>query len=133
MPIAGVVAAEGDSIADKNTQTVNQGIAKANAALGDTEAAGVPVNLYLTPADRQRLHTYFDNATGEYVDIPDTDVQDLLFRTNSSENPGTLLVHNNPIASFCAPDSVDAKCAKVHAGLLPENGTAPAPPDGTTN
>src|SRR5947199_90249 len=85
-----------------------------------SKAAGVLVNLYLTPADRQRLHTYFDNATGQYVDIPDGDVQDLLFRTNSSENPGTLLIHNNPIANACAPDSVDAKCAKVHAGLLPE-------------
>jgi len=129
--VAGTVVNEGDSIADKNQETVTDGIAKANAALGDADAGGVPVNLYLTPSDRDRLKAFFENATADWVDIPDSDVGDILFRTNSTENPGTLLVHNNPIASFCTPDSVDAKCAKVHAGLLPEDGTAPAPPGGT--
>lgn len=132
VPISGVVASEGDNIADKNNQTINQGIDKANAALGNAEGVGVPVNLYLTPDDRQRLHTYFDNATGDYIDIPDSDVQDILFQTNSTENPGTLLVHNNPIANFCTPESVDEKCAKVHAGLLQEQGSASPPPSGGT-
>jgi hypothetical protein len=129
--VPGVIANDGDNIAEKNNQTVTQGIAKANAALGNTQEAGIPVNLYLTPSDQSRLKTYFTTATGDYVDIPDSDVQDILFRSNSTENPGTLLVHNNPIAKFCTPESVDEKCAKQHAGLMPEH-TSGAPTSGGT-
>lgn len=116
-PPNGVVAAEGDSIKDKNSLTINSGIDRANAALDVTGEEGVPVNLYLTPADRARLHTYFDNVTTAYVDIPESDIQDILFSPNNSENPGTLLIHNNPIAAHCATQSGDLTCAQTHTGI----------------
>src|SRR5204863_9250355 len=48
VPLNGVLAADGDNIQEKNNQTVTQGIARANDALGAANADGVPVNLYLT-------------------------------------------------------------------------------------
>ena len=140
LPLNGVLAADGDNIQEKNNQTVTNGIARANDALGGANADGVPVNLYLTPADKTRLKPYFDNPQEDYVDIPDSDIGDILFRSNSSENPGTLLVHNNPIANFCAQETADVKCAKEHAGLSSTTNQTPAlpvtpnaPPDGITN
>jgi hypothetical protein len=120
VPLSGVFVADGDNIQGKNTETVNTGITKANEALGGTNVQGVPVNLYLTPEDKADLQSFFENATEDFVDISDTAIQDILFRANSTENPGTLLIHNNPIASFCAAESVDDKCAKWHSGVSHE-------------
>jgi hypothetical protein len=131
VPVRGVFAAEGDNIRDKNIETFHNGVIKANGVLGGTHAQGVPVNLYLTPADKDRLKSYFNSASGEYVDVPDADVQDLLFRTNSTENPGTLLIHNNPIASFCTAESEDEKCAKWHTDI-PHEHEEPEPTISTT-
>lgn len=126
--LSGVLAADGENIQEKNAETVNSGIAKANGALGATDVQGVPVNLYLTPADKARLQSHFDNASGDFVEIPDADIRDILFRINSTENPGTLLIHNNPIANFCAQESAEEKCAKAHAGLA-EDPATPQPSD----
>ena len=130
VPLAGVFAAAGDSIRDKTIEVVNNGLVKVNSVLGNPNSAGVPVNLYLSPTDKDRLHDFFDNATGEFVDIPDADIQDILFRRNNSNNPGTLLIHNNPIASFCLAESADDKCAKAHSGIVDE---ADAPASSSTD
>ena len=132
--LSDVFVADGDNIQDKNTVVVNNGIAKANGVLGNSNGQGVPVNLYLTPADKLRLDSFFHNNTEDFVDIPEADIQDILFRTNSTENPGTLLIHNNPIASFCAAESVDDKCAKWHSGVSHQPHTpTPTPPVTTTS
>jgi hypothetical protein len=129
IPINGQMVKEGDNVFDKNIQAVNNGIGKANDALGDVNKDGVPVNLYLTPADRARLQPFFDNAVDGFVEIPESEMGDILFRKNSSENPGTLLVHNNPIASFCSGKGEDEKCAMEHAGITgPDNNTNPVSP-----
>jgi hypothetical protein len=128
VPLNGVLVKDGDNIQEKNHEIVTQGIGRANDALGGATADGVPVNLYLTPADKARLQPYFDNAQGDFVDIPDSDIGDIFFRANSSENPGTLLVHNNPIASFCAEETADVKCAKEHLGLSDGTPQSPASP-----
>lgn len=120
VPLNGVFAADGDSIRDKNAETVTTGIVKANALLGDPNASGVAVNLYLSPLDKERLQAFFDNPSGDFVDVPDADIQDLLFRPNSSENPGTLLIHNSPIASFCKAETQDDQCAARHSGISDE-------------
>jgi hypothetical protein len=114
VPVRGVFVAEGESIRDKHSEIINQGVIKANATLGDTNAQGVPVNLYLTPTDISDLH--LADTTDAYVDIPEADMKDILFRGNSIENPGTLLIHNNPVAAFCATETIDQKCAEVHTG-----------------
>jgi hypothetical protein len=89
--LTGVLAADGDDIRDKNNQTLTSGIVKANDALGSANARGVRVNLYLTPADLQDLQPFFQNASGGFAEIPEANARHLLFRTNGSENPGTLL------------------------------------------
>jgi hypothetical protein len=117
VPTNGVLVADGDNIQEKNNQVIAQGIIDANNVLGGSSSDGIPVNLYLTEDDRTRLQTYFDNASGGYAEVPDSEMGDILFRSNSSENPGTLLVNNNPIAAFCGAQNADIKCAKEHAGL----------------
>jgi hypothetical protein len=131
--LPGVIAADGDDIRKKNEQVVISGITKANNALGGVRAQGVPVNLYFTPGDMLRLNPFFENVNEDFVEIPDDEIQDLLFRTNSSENPGTLLIHNNPISTYCAVDTEEGKCAKLHTELLdepvtvtPQNPAAPS-------
>lgn len=123
--LPGVLAADGDDIRDKNNQTLTSGIAKANDALGGANAQGVPVNLYLTPADLQDLQPFFQNASGGFAEIPEANARHLLFRTNGSENPGTLLVHNNPIANFCMAESASDKCALLHTGPADEPDSPP--------
>ena len=132
VPVRGVMAGETDNIADKNRETIEGGVQRANAMLAATNTNGVPVNLYLTPDDRQRLAPFFNGVATGYVDIPDSDLGDVLFRTNSTENPGTLLIHNNPIASFCAAESEDERCAKLHTNGPHAHGGEVLPPAPTS-
>ena len=114
---SGVLAEEGDNIFDKTTTTLTKGIEKANEVLTPTgPEKGVKLNLYLTQPERDDL---FKQAVAGQIDIEieESRIRDILFRPNSSENPGTLLIHNNPIANFCAAESFDVKCAKEHTGI----------------
>ena len=128
-PLTGVIATDADNIQEKNAEIVSSGIVKANEFL--TNSRGVRVNLYLTPADKAELQTFFENApSGSFVEIPDSEIKEILFRTNSSENPGTLLIQNNPIAAFCVAESQEVKCAKSHSGVSPEpNDLVPSTPN----
>lgn len=129
--LGGVVVKEGDDIQQKNSETILRGIAKANETLSG-QARGVPVSLYLNPADQDRLKSFFDNANGQpTVEIPETEIHDILFRSNSTENPGTLLIKNNPITSFCAAETMDIACAKAHSGISHPHETPPDT-DGTS-
>ena len=117
VPVSGVMVQEGDNIQEKNGTTIAGGVAKVNDAVGDSDGAGVPVNLYLTPADRDRLHQYFDNAQGEFVEIPESELQGILFRGGNTDNAGALIFQNSPISAFLSEQSADEACAKVHTGL----------------
>jgi len=140
VPANGVLVTDDDNIQKKNNEVIASGIARANGLLDGPDAAGVPVNLYLTPDDKARLKTFFDNASGGFAEIPDSAMGDVLFRANSSENPGTVLINNNPIANFCAQETFEIKCAREHTGLdghAHETSPPPALPqpvsDGITN
>ncbi|HZI47683.1 MAG TPA: hypothetical protein VFD75_07775, partial [Pyrinomonadaceae bacterium] len=119
-----------EPIKDKVQIVADRAATKANQVIND--ANGVPVNLYLTPADRERLQTFFQNAANGFARIPETKLQDILFRPNSSENPGTLLVNQNPIAKYCSEPTFEEKCAKLHTGLSDEDphGSTDGGPDG---
>ncbi len=119
VPANGAMVAEGGDIRVKNFQVLEQGLDVFDGLMGHTGATGVPVNLYLSLQDKDRLQPFLSGA-GPFVDIPEGDLGDILFRTNSSDNPGTLLVHNNPIANFCATQTADQECAKLHTGLTTE-------------
>jgi hypothetical protein len=127
--LRGAVVVEGDNIRQVSLDTVSSGVADVNQVLDDPDTQGIPVNLYLTTDDQNRLDPFLGNTAAEFVDIPETDVGDILFRANSSENPGTLLIHNNPIAAACAAESFEEKCAKLHTDLSHDH--HPTPPPGT--
>ncbi len=119
VPIRGVVLQDGDNIQEQNHSTFTNGIAKVNDAVGDPGGAGIPVSLYLTPAERQRLHQYFDNAQGEFVEIPESELEGILFGRGETAT-GALLVRDNPIARFTSQPSADQSRARVHTGLDPQ-------------
>jgi hypothetical protein len=118
--LTGELVKDNDNIKDKLKQVGNQALVQANTQINENR--GVPVNLYLTPADRTRLQQYFNNAVDGIAVIPEHELQDILFRTNSSDNPGTLLVHQSPFAKYCAEQTFEEQCAKIHTGLEPEPG-----------
>ena len=87
---------------------------------------GIPINLYLTQQERDALGSAFANIDPDqpdpdqpedYVEFPDEVVTPLLVGLNSSESVGTLLVNSNPVASYCADESFDERCAKRHTGI----------------
>ena len=111
----GKIAGPNENIKELVGNVATAGVVKANTVISNTR--GVPINLYLTPADRERLKPFFNKAANGFATIPEAEIRDILFRENSSENPGTLLVHNNPIAKYCSEETFDEKCAKLHTGL----------------
>ena len=111
----GELVRDNDSIKDKVSLVGSKALTRANTQIN--ESRGVRVTLYLTPADRNRLQPFLNNATDGFANIPEHQLQDILFRTNSSENPGTLLVHQSPFAKYCSEQTVEEKCAKIHTGL----------------
>ncbi|MEO8773148.1 MAG: hypothetical protein ABI263_00380 [Gelidibacter sp.] len=120
--LGGVLVKEGESIEEKSNLVITDTIARVNQTI--TSGKGVPVNLYLTPSDRERLSTYFmpENLSPEgFAIISESDLGDILFRTNSSENPGTLLIKNSPFENFCKPDSSSEKCAKINTEIIDDN------------
>ncbi|CAN7261571.1 hypothetical protein LJR225_001250 [Phenylobacterium sp. LjRoot225] len=116
-PPPGEVADDTHTIAEKNETTTASGVQRLNKVLGPQSDAGVPVNLYLTPKDLADLAPHFANPVDGLVTIDAAEIDGLLFRTNSSENIGTLLVNANPIAAFCAEGSFDETCARRHTGM----------------
>jgi hypothetical protein len=111
----GEIAQPDDNIKDLVNVVATKGVNTANTRINNSQ--GVRINLYLTPEDRERLKPFFDNAVDGFATIPEIEIRDILFRENSSENPGTLLIHQNPIAKFCAEETFEVKCAKLHTGL----------------
>jgi hypothetical protein len=78
---------------------------------------GVTINLILTEADVEKLEQFkVTIGTGEdardYFNIPENEVQRLLFKRESNENFDTLLVHDNPISKYCREKTSQEKCAE---------------------
>jgi hypothetical protein len=117
--IPGEVVGPDDGIQDLVEKVVERGVAKANEQI--TGSRGVPVNLYLTPEDRDRLDPYFDAAVNGIAVIPEKEIHPILFRSRSADNPGALLIHQNPIAKFCAEHTFEETCAQIHTGLAEEH------------
>ncbi len=125
-PNIGIVVGEGDSLPDKSKLAIDNGIVRANNILtfvdpngvaNSDPTKGVPINIYLTPDDKTALKSYFDSAVNGFASIPEDKVRPLLYRTNSSDDAGTLLVHGNPLDTFCLSDSPASTCAKEHTGI----------------
>lgn len=126
--LTGELVRDGETIPEKQETVSQRAVARANGGINDSE--GVPVNLYLTQEDRDRLAPFFQNATDGVAIIPEIEIRDILFRKNSSENPGTLLVHQNPIAKFCAENTFEETCAKAHVGIEDGHGNGGGPGEG---
>ena len=92
----------------KNASVVIKGGCADASVTGIAESTGVPVNLYLLQDDLDRLRPFFDNAVDGFAAIPEFELIEVLSRTNSSENPGTLLIHNNPVRRI-APSKAPRK------------------------
>jgi hypothetical protein len=125
---AGELVRDGDSIADKQDTVAQRAVARANTDIND--GRGVPVNLYLSPEDRDRLAPFFQSAVDGIATIPERVLGPILFRSREQDNPGTLLINQNPIARFCAEQSFEEACAREHTGLPGAEHDGQPPSDG---
>jgi hypothetical protein len=114
-----------ETIAEVNTRTSEKGVDNANEKL-DNFGAGVPIHLYLTPDDLTALDTYFNAAVNGIARIPESAIRPILFGQNQSEDVLTLLIAQNPLASFCRKQSSSELCAAKH---LADEGSDPPPTD----
>jgi len=96
----GYYVKEGEIIKEHVVKAFHKKMELINDQLGNKKR-GVPVSLYLTPADREKLAEYFERAVDGVAEIPESVIRPILFRSENSENIGTLLVNNNPIAKYC--------------------------------
>lgn len=114
--LPGVVVAPNEPIGDKVHTVATNGVARANNTLASSR--GVPVNLYLTPDDRDRLAPYFANAVDGVATIPEKVLGPILFRSASEDSPGAILINQNPIAKYCAERTFEEQCAQQHTGMI---------------
>jgi len=117
--LPGEVAGPDDDIREKVEGVVTKGVTTANREIGQSE--GVPVNLYLTPDDRTRLSEYLDAAVDGVATIPERALGPILFRSREEDNPGAVLINQNPITKYCATQTFEEKCARAHTGLPTES------------
>jgi hypothetical protein len=79
---------------------------------------GVKIHLILTEKDRQDLQSFkflFDGK--DYYNIPEAEIQRLLFKKEGPNSVNSILFANNPISKFCIQKSTEQKCAEIHTGL----------------
>lgn len=118
--LPGALVEANEPIKPKLETVIGKGVGTANTTI--SESRGVPVNLYLTPDDRERLAPFFAAAVNGLATIPEREIRPILFRTPDADNPGAILIHNNPIAKFCADHTMDERCAKEHTGIIEPEG-----------
>lgn len=117
--LPGELVRDNDSIKPKVDAVAGKAVTQANKQIQGSR--GVPVNLFLSQEDRDRLAPFFDNAVDGFATIPEHELKNVLFRSEGADNPGTLLIHQSPIAKFCAEQTFEEKCAKIHTGLTPNS------------
>ena len=101
---------------------------------------GVKIHLVLTGEDLQGLQSYKFSFDGkDYYNIPEVEIQKLLFKKEGANAAGSILFAENPVSKFCIQKTTDQKCAEIHTGIATGgdhdangggNGTQPPPPPG---
>ena len=100
---------------------------------------GVKIHVVLTDEDRQALQPFKFSFDGkDYYDLPEAEIDKLLFKKEGSNAAASILFAENPISKFCIEKSTEQKCAEIHTGLATGdahtheggngNGTPPAAP-----
>jgi hypothetical protein len=126
----GLFVDENTTIKIKQEEAYDEGLKRLSRRVGGEDddlvnatepvpGKGVPINLLLSQTDFTNFEQYkIIIGTGEntklYFDIPEKEIQKLLFKRESAENFDTLLVHNNPISKFCREKTSEEKCAEDH-------------------
>ncbi len=92
-------------------------------------AKGMKINLFLTDTEKNNLSPYrFTHKGKTYYNIPEQEIQLLLFKRENNDGINTILFSNNPVSKYCIQKSADEKCAEVHTGIKPpDTGTPPNP------
>lgn len=104
-------------------------------------AKGMKINLFLTAEEKQKLSSFAFTYKGKtYYHIPESQIQELLFKRESNDGINSILFSNNPVSKYCIQKSADEKCAEIHTGITPPgsgnnppNPVNPVPPTGITS
>jgi hypothetical protein len=91
---------------------------------------GIKIHLILTDQGRQDLQPFkFSFDGNDYYNIPEAEIQKLLFKKEGPNSVNSILFSNNPISKFCIQKSTEQKCAEIHTGISteddPHNGDHP--------
>lgn len=79
---------------------------------------GVKIFLILTEEEKQDLEPFAFTFEGrKYFNIPESKIQEVLFKRETDKGINTILFTNNPISKFCIQKTTEEKCAEAHTGL----------------
>lgn len=87
---------------------------------------GMKISVFLNAEDKDELTPYAFTHDGQtYYNVPESKIQEILFKRESNDGLNAILFSNNPISKFCMQKSAEEKCAELHTGITP-------PPDPET-
>lgn len=115
------------AIADVHLQVLDKGTKNIDTTIGNIDpdnpepGKGIKVNLILTDEDKQALQGFKFTHNGKtYFNVPEANIQALLFKKETDNGINSILFSNNPISKFCIEKSTEEKCAAIHTGIMDE-------------
>lgn len=104
---------------NKGTEHIDTKIKKINP-LSPKPGKGIKINLILTDEDKAALDgfKFLNPDDGKfYYNLPESEIQKILFKRENDDGINTVLFSNNPISKYCFQKSADEKCALLHTDL----------------
>lgn len=82
---------------------------------------GIKMHLILTDDDKNGLQAFRFTFDGkDYFNIPESKIQEMLFKRETDGGVNSILFANNPVSKYCMQKSAEEKKAARHTGLMPE-------------
>jgi hypothetical protein len=92
---------------------------------------GIKVSVILTEQDKQDLQPFkFTYQGKDYYNIPESKIEELMFKQETDNGVNAILFSNNPISKYCYQKTAQDKCALVHTDLSQPESDAPSTDNG---
>lgn len=129
-----------DKVFVKGSDRIDQLLDKININ-NPVPGKGIKINLILTAEDKENLQEFKFTFNGkDYYLIPESKIQEILFKREEDDGINTILFSDNPISKYCIQKSADEKCALIHTDLREDESheeepepTVPVIPAGISN
>ena len=115
---------ETDKIVDVQNKVFTKGADNIDKKINKVDTAdpapgkGIKINLILTEDDKAELEAFKFTVDGKtYYNLPEAEIQRILFKREKDDGINAILFSNNPISKYCIQKSADEKCALIHTDL----------------